>query len=107
MTATAINLNAAQVQSLVIQRLTALRAAYDGIQDLYRWTSGLAVADMVTFTGLSTADATTYLSAISDAYAESLIHLTGQPNPPAGGSYPVAPSSYVYGATQAQVIGPQ
>lgn len=103
MTATATGLSAPQVQNYIQTRLAAHRAALNDIQDLYRWTSGLQVADMATAAGLSTDDASTYLSAVADANAEASMHYTGQP----GGSYPAPASNYVYAATQAQVIGPQ
>jgi hypothetical protein len=103
MTATATGLTTAQVQSLIQGTLAQHRAALQRVQALYAWTSGLQVADMATAAGLSTADATTYLSAVADANAEANYHYSGAP----GGAYPAPTSDYVYGATQAQVIGPQ
>jgi len=110
MTATATGLTPAQVQSMIQGALADHRAALRRLQNLYAWTSGLALADMETAAGLSAADASTYLSAVADGNAEANAHFTGQPNPivngvPTGG-YPVAPSNYIYAATQAQVIGP-
>jgi len=58
---------------------------------------------METAAGLSAADALTYLSAVADAAAVASIYSTGQPP----GTYPQPASDYVYGATSAQVIGPQ
>jgi hypothetical protein len=101
--ATATGLSPSQVVSLIQQGLIMHRKALETMQDLYRWTSTLNVADMATATGLSTADATTYLSAVADANAEAQIHFTGLPPQ----SYPQPASDYVYATTQVQVIGPQ
>lgn len=101
--AVATGLTQGQVVSIIQQALVAHRAALENLQNIYRWTSGLSVPDMVTATGLSTADATVYLSAIADANAEAQIHFTGLPP----GTYPQPASDYVYAATQAQVTGPQ
>lgn len=103
MTATTTGLSPAQVQSLIQSKLLAHRNALNDLADLYRWSSGLTQADMETAAGVSAADALTYLSAISDGNAEASTHFTGLPP----GTYPQPSSAYVYGATQAQVIGPQ
>lgn len=101
--ATTTGLTPAQVQSLIQNAMAAHRNALRTLQDLYGWSSGLAVADMETAAGVSEADATTYLSAIADGNAEANTHFTGTP----GGSYPAPSSDYIYAATQNQVIGPQ
>ena len=101
--AVATGLSQAQVVSLIQQALISHRTSLETVQNIFRWTSGLSVSDMVTATGLSTADATVYLSAIADANAEAQIHFTGLPP----GTYPQPASDYVYAATQAQVTGPQ
>lgn len=96
-------LSQAQVQALIIAKLLAHRNALDAIMDLYRWTSGLAASDLATAAGLSTADANAYLAAVADANAEASLHFNGLPP----GTYPQPPVSYPYGASQAQVTGPQ
>jgi hypothetical protein len=101
--ATTTGLSPAQVQALIIQALVNHRNALNQLQNLYKWSSGLQVSDMETAAGVSQADATTYLSALADGNAEAVTHFTGLPP----GSYPQPASTYVYGATQAQVIGPQ
>jgi hypothetical protein len=101
--ATTTGLSTAQVQSLIQQKLIALRDALADITELHTWTSGLATSDMETAAGLSAADAQTYLSACADAAAVAGIYSTGLPP----GSYPQPASAYVYAATSAQVIGPQ
>jgi hypothetical protein len=103
MTAVATNLTPSQVQMLIVSRLTALRDALDNLQDLYRWTSGLAVSDMETAAGVSANDAPIWLAACADANAEAQMHNTGLPP----NTYPQPASAYVYGASQAQIIGPQ
>jgi hypothetical protein len=103
MTATTTGLSPAQVVSLIQTKLIAHRNALNDLQDLYRWTSGLAVADMETAAGLSAADASTYLSAVADGNAEANTHYNGTP----GGAYPAPSSDYIYANTQAQVVGPQ
>jgi hypothetical protein len=103
MAAVATGLSPQQIQALIQQRLLALRVAYNSIIDLYRWTSGLAASDLATAAGLSTGDAGTYLSAVSDAYAEAQIHYSGLPPL----SYPQPSSDYIYSTSQSQVIGPQ
>lgn len=92
----------AQVLQLTTQKLIALRAALDDVADLYKWASGLAVADLTTL-GMSTPGANALLSAIADAHALSLIYTTGLPP----STYPQPASAYVYAASQATVIGPQ
>lgn len=93
----------AQVVQLVQQRLLALRAALDGVNDLFGWTSGVSAADLVTL-GFSQADAGQILSAVADAHAEYLVHTTGQ----APSTYPqVTGTPYVYAASQRLVLGPQ
>jgi hypothetical protein len=91
-----------QTLSLVQTKLTNLRAALDVVTDLYGWSSGVAVADLVAL-GFSSADATTLLSAIADAHALAQIYSTGQPP----STYPQAATTFVYSASQRQVIGPQ
>lgn len=101
--ATATGISQAQVVSIIQQRLLALRAALNAIEDLYRWTSGLSQEDMEAATGLSATDASTYLAAVADANAEAQIHYTGQ----ATTGYPQVTGPYPFVNTQAQVIGPQ
>jgi|ERR1700729_1748606 hypothetical protein len=103
MTAVNTGLSPAQVQGLIISALQQHRNALALIQNIYKWTSGLAAADFATASGLSSSDAVAYLSAIADGNAEANLHYTGQP----GGSYPAPVADYIYSATQAQVIGPQ
>lgn len=111
MTAVSTGLSPQQVQGLIISALQQHRNSLALLQNIYKWTSGLATADFAAASGLSTADAVAYLSAIADGNAEANTHYTGQPNPEVNGvptgAYPVAPSSYNYSATQSQVIGPQ
>lgn len=92
MTAVTTGLSTAQVQMRIISVLLAHRQALNDVQNLYKWSSGLAVADMAAAAGLSTADAQAYMTAIADANAEASIHNTGQPP----NTYPQAASSYPY-----------
>lgn len=94
--------NAGVIAGNIQQRLIALRAAFDGIADMYGWTSTVAVADLVA-AGFTAADANMLLSAANDAYAEYLIRVTGLPP----STYPQPSAAYVYSASQRQVIGPQ
>jgi hypothetical protein len=103
MTAVNNGLTPAQTQSLILSMLQQHRNALTLAQNIYKWSSGLAVADFATATGLSTSDAQVYMSAIADANAEANTHYTGTP----GGSYPAPSSDYIYAATQAEVLGPQ
>ena len=95
-------LTEAQINQLITQKLIALRDAMDAVRDLYVWTSGLANADLVA-AGFASSDAGDILAACSDANALAQIYETGLPP----GSYPQPSSAYVYGASQAVVIGPQ
>jgi hypothetical protein len=96
------SLTGQQVAALITQRLTALRNAVDSINDLYGWTSGIALADLEGL-GLSAAWAGNLLSAAADAHALALIYSTGLPP----GTYPQPSSAYVYAASQQQVMGPR
>jgi hypothetical protein len=92
-------------QAIVTQRvqakLSALRAALNDVADEYKWSSGVAAADLVAL-GFAQADASAILSAVADAHALALIYETGLPP----GTYPQPPSAYVYEASQAAVLGP-
>ena len=103
MTAVTTGLQPAQVQALIISKLLAHRNALVDVQNLFKWASGLAVADLATAAGLSTADAQPYLAAMADANAEAQTHFTGLPP----NTYPQPGSAYIYAASQAQVTGPQ
>jgi hypothetical protein len=96
------NLNAGVVIGNIQQKLIAHRKALADLADLFAWSSGITAADL-TGVGVSPDDAPVILSAIADAHAEYLLHTTGLP--PA--TYPQPPQTYVYGASQTQVIGPQ
>lgn len=85
------------LQKLLKQHVLALEA----LNDLYTASSGWAQADLEAV-GFAPADAGAYLSAVSDAHAEYLIHTTGLPP----SSYPQPPSDYIYAASQAAVLGP-
>lgn len=95
-------LTQAQVLASIQAKLLNLRNALADVQDLYGWSSGLAVSDLEGI-GFDASDAQEILSAIADANALADIYTTGQP--PA--SYPQAASAYVYATSQRQVIGPQ
>jgi hypothetical protein len=103
MTAVNNGLSPAQTQGLILSALQQHRNSLILLANIYKWSSGLATADFASATGLSTADAQVYMSAIADGNAEANTHNTGQP----GGSYPAPPSNYVYAATQSEVLGPQ
>jgi hypothetical protein len=92
----------AMTTQLVTQKLGALRAALNGVVELYQWTSGLATADLVGI-GFASADAGDILSAVADSNALAQIDTTGLPP----GTYPQPASAYVYAATRARIIGPQ
>jgi hypothetical protein len=93
----------AQVATNIQQRLLALRAALEGVEDLYGWTSGLTAADLAAASGYSEDDAPAVLSAVADANALAQIANTGLPP----STYPQPSTAYVYAASQRQVIGPQ
>ncbi len=97
----ATNLTAQEVAQNVQAVLKNHRNALDDISDLYAWSSGITAADL-TAIGFVTADAGVLLSAIADAHAEYLIHVTGLPP----GTYPQPGSAYVYQSSQSLVIGP-
>lgn len=103
MTAVNSGLSPAQVQASIVAKLKAHRDALNDINNLFTWASGLAVSDMEAAAGLNASDAQAYMSAIFDAHAEYSFHVTGLPP----NTYPQPGSSYPYGASQAQVIGPQ
>jgi hypothetical protein len=92
----------AMVNQLVTQKLLALRVALHDVIDLYKWTSGLANADLVAI-GFASADAGDILSAAADANALAQIDATGLPP----STYPQPASAYVYATSRAAVIGPQ
>jgi hypothetical protein len=99
----ASNLTAAGILSQVARALINHRQALEVLNDLYAWSSGLSAADLTAAPiSMSAADANALLSALADAHAEYVLHNTGQP--PA--AYPQAASSYMYAASQNQVIGP-
>lgn len=98
----ASNQSAGQIISNVQSKLLSIRIALDGIAELYRWSSGVAAADLQAAPFSMTAtDAATLLAAIADAHALALIYTTGLP--PA--SYPQPASAYNYSASQSQVMG--
>jgi hypothetical protein len=74
------------------QRLVALRTAFQGVQELYAWTSGQSAAALEGM-GFSA----------SDANALASINATGLPP----STYPQPGTAYVYAASQNAVIGPQ
>lgn len=92
---------AAQVTQLVQAVLRNHRAALEQCYDLYRWSSGVAAADLAAI-GFAAADAAVLLSAIADANAEYVTYNTGLPP----SSYPQPPTAYPYAASQSEVIGP-
>jgi 5,10-methylenetetrahydrofolate reductase len=96
----ASNLTTGVVAGNVVKVLVDVRDALDAAANLYRWSSGVALADLVAV-GFSSDDAQAILSAIADANAVNDFYLTGQPPP----AYPQAASSYVYAASQARVTG--
>lgn len=86
----------------VQQGLIAIRTAMNTADDMYAWSSGVALADLEALgpTGMAQADAQAILTAIADAHALSQYYNVGLPP----GTYPQPPSSYVYGASQRIVI---
>lgn len=103
MTVVNTELSQAQVVASIQSKLLNLRRAFQDVQALFGWTSGLAAADLATASGYSAADAAVVLSACADANALAQIYTTGLPP----GTYPQPASAYIYAASQRQVIGPQ
>lgn len=95
------NFSPGMVAQNVTQGLIVIRTAMNVAEDLYLWSSGVALADLVAGAGLAQTDAQAIQTAIADAYALNRFYNTGLP--PAG--YPQPPSAYVYGASQRIVIG--
>ena len=89
------------VASSAIARLQALRRALDDVQDMNAWLAGQSPTDLSGI-GFSSQDAGSLKSAFADAGA--LWQLYNQGTVP--GSYPQPASTYVYGASQRQVLGP-
>ncbi len=97
------NMTPAQLIQLVSQALVNHRQALNVLNELYKWTSGLSVADLTGAPiGMSATNANAILAAVADAHAEYLIHNTGQ----APSTYPQVTGPYPYGASQTAVIGP-
>lgn len=95
-------LSQSQVLANIQSRLIALRQAFEDVQNLYAWSSGIQQSDLEN-AGFSADDANTVLEAINDANAVAQIYDTGLP--PA--NYPQPPSAYQYSTWQRQIIGPQ
>lgn len=91
-----------QMLNSIQGKLMDLRRALSAVQQLESWASGVAAADLEAL-GFNNADAEMLLSAIADAAALATIYNTGLPPL----TYPQPATDYVYGASQAQVIGPQ
>ena len=98
-------LSQAQILSSIQAKLINLRNAIGDAENLHTWSSGIAASDLEAI-GFSPSDASALLSAIADANAMAQIYRTGQPPGVGQGGYPQASSSYVYAASQSQVIGP-
>lgn len=98
-------LTQAQILASIQGKLINLRNALNDAQSLYTWSSGISAADLEGV-GFSPSDSAALLAAISDADALAQIYRTGQPPGAGEGGYPQATSSYVYAASQSQVIGP-
>lgn len=97
------NLSAAQLINTIAGKLERHRAALSDIAELHAWSATVSAADLSAAPiSMDPGDANAVLSAISDAYAEFLIHTTGLPP----GTYPQPPSAYVYADSQNRVIGP-
>lgn len=92
----------ANVLASVQSKLVALRSALDAVAQEYKWSSGVAVSDLVAL-GFTTADANSILSAVADSNALADYYNSGHPTQ---GSYPQPTSSYIFGASAAAVIGP-
>jgi hypothetical protein len=89
------------ITSRTITVLSNLRDALTQAADLQAWMSGVAVADLEVL-GFTTADANAVKSACADG--EALFEYYQNGKPPS--TYPQPASTYVYGASQRQVIGP-
>lgn len=100
------NWTAGQIMARVSGALVNHRQAMEVLNSIYAWTSGITAADLEAAPpngpGLSVVDANAVLTAVADAHAEYLIHVTGQ----APSSYPQVSSPYVYAASQNALIGP-
>lgn len=92
----------ANVLASVQSKLVALRSALDALSSEYKWSSGVAAADLVTL-GFTESDANSILSAIADSNALADYYAVGHPTQ---GNYPQPASDYVFGASAATVIGP-
>lgn len=95
------NISSGQLTVNLQNLLRAHMLALEALADLYAASSGWALADLEAV-GFTPADAAAYQAAVADAHAEYLIHTTGLPP----GTYPQPASAYVYGASQAAVLGP-
>src|SRR5260370_35727992 len=84
----------------VQQTLKALQKAFDEINDVFGWSSGVSQADLVAV-GFVAGDATALLTAINDAHAEYVLRTTGLPP----STYPQPASVYVYAQSQNAQIG--
>lgn len=91
----------AQVTGLIQQKLIAVREALRDVNELYKWTSGLAATDLSAVSTYSATDAPGVLAAVKDA--NELAQLYSNALTAAIDGYPVG---YILGTSIAQVIGP-
>jgi hypothetical protein len=96
----AITLN--DTSSSAANKLQALRDALNDCAGFYAWIAGVQQSELETL-GLAQADAQALQTAFADANALADFYSTGLPP----SSYPQPASSYVYGASQRQIIGPR
>ena len=90
-------MNPGQVSGSVVSALKLLRAAYNAVDDVYGWTSGISAADLEAI-GFTAADATALLTAMNDAHAEHAFRV--------GTPVTTYPANYNYQASQDAFIGP-
>jgi hypothetical protein len=94
-------------QQLILQtvqsRLNALQSALEDVVKMHNWAAGVSAGDLEgTPANFNANDAVAILSACADANALASYWFNGLPP----STYPQPASSYVYGASSNQVVGP-
>ena len=87
-----------QIIAYAQQQLAALRAALEGVADLYAWVSAQSLTTLEA-AGLSASDAQAILTAAADATELAVLYN--------GGGLGTYTLPYNFSASQRQVIGPQ
>ena len=88
-----------QITALTQQRLTALRDALNGVDQLYQWLIAQSDGDLTTGIGFDTDMLSAERSAMADAHAFVQLYLLGT----LPGTYTLP---YTFGNSQRRVIGP-